>query len=261
MDPVPDILSVKGLTLKSRGQTLILDNINFNLRAGEKLAVIGPNGSGKSSLLQAIIRERLPLEGAIRLQDRALHALPAGDRARKIAFLAQNDVPDLRLSLEDYVALGRLPHGERAASKAEKNIVNQTIEETGLTALRHRQLGQLSGGQRQRAALARALAQSPSLLLLDEPTNHLDPPGRSALLALVKSKAIAVIAVLHDLTIAEEFADRVLVLNEGKQIICDVPEAALQTRIIFPVFGMRSFSVRHPANGKALRIFEVPHCA
>ncbi|WP_116397605.1 ATP-binding cassette domain-containing protein, partial [Klebsiella quasipneumoniae] len=88
-------------------------------------------------------------------------------------------------------------------------------------------LGRLSGGQRQRAALARALAQSPDLLLLDEPTNHLDPPGRSALLSLVKNKDISVIAVLHDLPVAEAFADRILVLNESRQVACGTPEAVL----------------------------------
>ena len=109
--------------------------------------------------------------------------------------------------------------------------------------------------------LARALAQSPDLLLLDEPTNHLDPPGRSALLSLVKNKEIAVIAVLHDLPVAEAFADRILVLNESRQVACGTPEAVLQTPVILPVFGMNSFKVAHPVSGKTLRIFDVPHCA
>ncbi len=184
---------------------------------------------------------------------------PAAERAKSIAFLAQNDSPDLRLSVEDYVALGRLPHGARSA--AGKRIVDEAIGETGLAPLRHHPLGRLSGGQRQRAALARALAQSPDLLLLDEPTNHLDPPGRAALLSLVKNKDIAVIAVLHDLPVAEAFADRILVLNESRQVACGTPEAVLQTSVILPVFGMNSFKVAHPVSGKTLRIFDVPHCA
>ncbi len=105
------------------------------------------------------------------------------------------------------------------------------------------------------------MAQSPDLLLLDEPTNHLDPPGRSALLSLVKNKDIAVIAVLHDLPVAEAFADRILVLNESRQVACGTPEAVLQTPVILPVFGMNSFKVAHPVSGKTLRIFDVPHCA
>ena len=259
MNPIHDILHVDGVSLTGHGGALILDNIHFALRSGEKLAVIGPNGSGKSSLLRTLIGETRPDSGDIYWRGRALSNWSAAERAKSIAFLAQNDLPDLRLSLEDYVALGRLPFGEQPA--AAKRIVDQTIEETGLGPLRRHPLGRLSGGQRQRAALARALAQSPDLLLLDEPTNHLDPPGRSALLSLVKNKDIAVIAVLHDLPVAEAFADRILVLNESRQVACGTPETVLQTPVILPVFGMNSFKVAHPVSGKTLRIFDVPHCA
>ncbi len=259
MNPIHDILHVDGVSLAGHGGALILDNIHFALRPGEKLAVIGPNGSGKSSLLRTLIGETRPDSGDIYWRGRALSNWSAAERAKSIAFLAQNDLPDLRLSLEDYVALGRLPFGEQPA--AAKRIVDQAIEETGLGPLRRHPLGRLSGGQRQRVALARALAQSPDLLLLDEPTNHLDPPGRSALLSLVKNKDIAVIAVLHDLPVAEAFADRILVLNESRQVACGSPEAVLQTPVILPVFGMQSFNVAHPVSGKTLRIFDVPHCA
>ncbi|CVE54717.1 Probable siderophore transport system ATP-binding protein YusV [Serratia marcescens] len=259
MNSVRNILHVDGVSLTGHGGALILDNIHFALRAGEKLAVIGPNGSGKSSLLRALIGETRPDSGGIHWRGRALSEWPTAERAKSIAFLAQNDSPDLRLSVEDYVALGRLPHGARSA--AGKRIVDEAIGETGLAPLRHHPLGRLSGGQRQRAALARALAQSPDLLLLDEPTNHLDPPGRAALLSLVKNKDIAVIAVLHDLPVAEAFADRILVLNESRQVACGTPEAVLQTSVILPVFGMNSFKVAHPVSGKTLRIFDVPHCA
>lgn len=256
-----DILRVDGASLRARTGELILDDIHFTLCAGEKLAVIGPNGSGKSSLLRTIIGETRLNEGDIFWKGKPLRGVPVSERARSIAFLSQNDVPDLRLTLEDYVALGRLPHAENSGAAEDQRIVDDAIRETGVAPLRHCPLGRLSGGQRQRAALARALAQSPELLLLDEPTNHLDPRARSALLSLVKSKGIAVIAVLHDLTVAEAFADRILVINESHQVICDVPDAALQTRVIFPVFGMTCLHTVHPVSGKILRIFEVPQFA
>ncbi|MCS7331008.1 ABC transporter ATP-binding protein, partial [Klebsiella pneumoniae] len=103
------------------------------------------------------------------------------------------------------------------------------------------------------------LAQTPDLVLLDEPTNHLDPPGREELLSLVKNKGIAVVAVLHDLTLTESFADRVLLLSQGQSVICDTPEKVLVSEYLYPVFGLTSFTVPHPHTGKALRIFEVPH--
>ncbi|EOV9018280.1 ABC transporter ATP-binding protein [Cronobacter muytjensii] len=258
MNAVPDVLHITGLTLRSREQGLILNDLNVSVGKGEKLAVVGPNGSGKSTLLRLLISDATPDAGLILLEGRPLEAFSPTARARKIAYLAQHDAPDPRLTLEEYVALGRMPFAD---SKNARRIVDEIIEETGLAALRQRLLGTLSGGQRQRAALARALAQSPALLLLDEPTNHLDPPARAALLSLVKSKGIAVIAVLHDLAAIDDFADRVLVLHQGRQVACATPDIALQTSTIFPVFGMQSFSVRHPLDGRSLRIFDVPRCA
>lgn len=257
----PAILHVAGLSLIARRGTTILDDIRFTLRPGEKLAVIGPNGSGKSSLLRTIIGDVRPDKGKLYWQGTPLRQLSPQERARNIAFLSQNDTPDMRLTVEEYVQLGRLPYRESPSSAQGRRIVESVISDTGLKPLRHRQLGDLSGGQRQRAALARALAQSPTLLLLDEPTNHLDPLARTELLALVKRAEVAVIAVLHDLAAAEAFADRMLVLHHGKQMICDVPEAALHPNVSYPVFGMTSFRVAHPVSGKALRIFEVPHRA
>ncbi|MCL0160351.1 ABC transporter ATP-binding protein, partial [Klebsiella pneumoniae] len=90
---------------------------------------------------------------------------------------------------------------------------------------------------------------------------HLDPPGREELLSLVKTKGITVVAVMHVLTLTESFADRVLLLSQGQSVICDTPERVLVSEYLYPIFGLTSFTVPHPHTGKALRIFEVPHCA
>ncbi|MBY5130602.1 ABC transporter ATP-binding protein [Klebsiella pneumoniae] len=234
-------------------------HVHFAVKAGECLAIIGPNGSGKTSLVRAISQELTHLKGDILLRGRSMSALSRQQRARLVAVLAQNDTPDTRLSLEDYVALGRIPHAGDVPRNVHDAIVANAIKETGLQRLRRRSLLSLSGGERQRAALARVLAQTPDLVLLDEPTNHLDPPGREELLSLVKNKGIAVVAVLHDLTLTESFADRVLLLSQGQSVICDTPEKVLVSEYLYPVFGLTSFTVPHPHTGKALRIFEVPH--
>ncbi|WP_159567287.1 ABC transporter ATP-binding protein [Budvicia diplopodorum] len=258
MTSTPVTLSLTDVTLLSRRNEQILGHITFTVNQGETLAVVGPNGSGKSSLLHTIIRQQSHDLGDINLNGQPLNTLPARERARQIAFLSQTDVPDFRLTLEDYVALGRLPHAGKLSPVKEQQIIHAAIEDTGVQAFKHRPLSQLSGGQRQRAALARALAQMPSLLLLDELTNHLDPSGRVELLSVVKSRGIAVVAVLHDLQLAQAFADKVLVLCKGKQVICDIPDRALHSGILFPVFGMTSVDVSHPENGKILKIFEIP---
>lgn len=255
------VLSVDIRSSGRPGGGRLLSDIRFTIKTGECLAIIGPNGSGKSSLLRAISQELTPLHGDIRLRGRSLSALSPQQRARQVAVLAQNDTPDLRLSLEDYVALGRIPHAGRVPRHEDDAIIASAIKESGLQHLRRRSLLALSGGERQRAALARVLAQTPDLVLLDEPTNHLDPPGREELLSLVKSKGMAVVAVLHDLTLTGSFADRVLLLSQGRSTICDTPDKVLISEHLYPVFGLTSFTVPHPETGRALRIFEVPHCA
>lgn len=258
---VDNVLDVTIQTLSSPGGTTLLSDVCFDARAGECLAVIGPNGSGKTSLLRAIGSELTHLKGDIRLMGRTVTALTRQQRAKQVAVLSQHDAPDLRLSVEDYVALGRIPHARDAPRHIHDAIVDDAIRETGLQRLRERSLFALSGGERQRAALARVLAQTPKLVLLDEPTNHLDPPGRVELLSLVKNKGITVVAVLHDLTLAESFADRILLLSRGRSVVCDVPEKVLVSEHLYPIFGLTSFTVAHPHTGKSLRIFDVPRCA
>ncbi|WP_195439145.1 ABC transporter ATP-binding protein [Klebsiella oxytoca] len=252
------VLSVNIASLPRPGSGALLTDIHFHARKGECLAVIGPNGSGKTSLLRAIDQQLTTREGEIRLNGRSVSALTRQQRARQIAVLAQNDAPDMRLALEDYVALGRIPHAREMSRRDHDIIVTRAINDTGLQRLRTRTLSALSGGERQRAALARVLAQSPELVLLDEPTNHLDPPGRVELLSLVKNQGITVVAVLHDLSLVESFADRVLLLSQGRAAAWDVPERVLISEQLYPVFGLTSFTVPHPETGKALRIFEVP---
>lgn len=255
---VDPVLSVNIESLPRPGGGELLSGIHFNAAKGECLAVIGPNGSGKTSLLRAIDQELTLRDGDIRIFGRSIATLTRQQRAQQIAVLAQNDAPDLRLALEDYVALGRIPHARDMSRREHEAIVTRAINDTGLLKLRKRSLSALSGGERQRAALARVLAQSPKLVLLDEPTNHLDPPGRVELLSLVKSQGITVVAVLHDLSLIESFADRVLLLSQGRAVAWDVPERVLVSQRLYPVFGLTSFTVPHPETGKALRIFEVP---
>ncbi|AJZ88903.1 ABC transporter ATP-binding protein [Cedecea neteri] len=230
--------------------------INFQLLKGERLSVIGPNGSGKTSLLRALSQE-LKAEGEITLAGRPLNKLDSLLRAKLVAVMSQNDLPDLRLSIEDYVALGRLPFARDMPEPEHRCIVCGAMKEVGVLGMRHKSLACLSGGERQRAILARTLAQTSRLLLLDEPTNHLDLAAREELLMLVKARGTTVIAVLHDLNLIEGFADKVLILSAGQQQAFNVPDAALKTEILRPVFGLDSFTVDHPGQqGRRVRFFE-----
>lgn len=258
---IPDVLSIEHLSIRTQRNNLLVRGVNFQLSSGECLAVIGPNGSGKSSLLRALTSELAPSEGSILLNGQPLANFSRQERAKHIAIVAQDDPPDPRLSVEDYVALGRIPHHHCCTPIHHRRCIEQALVDTKLENLRHRLIGSLSGGEKQRAALARAFAQTPQLLLLDEPTNHLDPLSRATLLALVRSKGISTIAVLHDLPLVEPFADRILVMQKGRLVVWGYPEIALSAQIINRVFGMESYTVTHPITGNPLRIFEAPLCA
>lgn len=251
-------LSVHQLYYRAPGGGPQLTNISFDLPAGQRLAVIGPNGSGKSTLLCALMGALKACHDQVFLGGVPFSHLSPATCARKIAYLAQQDEPDLRLRVIEYIALGRLPWAGASTPLQDSQSIERALALTGLMSLSRRRLATLSGGERQRAALARALAQSPDLLLLDEPTNHLDPAGRNTLLARVKKLGISVIATLHDLSAIDRFADRVLLLKNGAQAAYGTAEQVLTTACLRPVLGMESFIVPHPVNGAPLRIFDTP---
>ena len=252
------LLALQGLSVHARGGKVLLDGVSLSVRAGECLAVIGSNGSGKSSLLRTLVGELSPSSGQMLFQGKPLAQMGRQSRAQAVALLAQNDVADARLSVAQYVALGRIPYAGQENDSQQEQIVAQALADTGMQHLQQRRLGQLSGGEMQRAALARALAQTPQLLLLDEPTNHLDPLARASLLGQVKRKGIAVIAVLHDLALVAPFADSVAVIAQGRLVRWGTPEQVLASDCIGSVFGMESFVIPHPRTGRPFHIFDVP---
>ncbi|MCG8709482.1 ABC transporter ATP-binding protein [Brenneria sp. 4F2] len=250
------LLQLKNVTVADAHHPPRLSNISFSISSGERLALIGPNGSGKSTLLRTLTCEQKPATGNVYLNGRDISTFSRQERAKRIAILAQSDTPDLRLQVEEYVALGRLPHHGDCTPEQDYHIIEQCLADSGLLALRRRLLGTLSGGERQRASLARAFAQTPQLLLLDEPTNHLDPLARAHMLALVRQRGVTTLAVLHDLPLIEPFADRVAVLQHGRLVRWGTPEYALSPDCVRSVFGFNSFTVTHPVTGAPLRIFE-----
>jgi iron complex transport system ATP-binding protein len=251
-------LSCEDVSVRSADGYTLLDGVSLSIAQGERLAVIGPNGAGKTTFLRLLTGYVTPARGSIRLNSLPLEKLTRLERARCLAVVNQIDQPDPRLTVREYVALGRLPHHGRQTSQQERDIVSSAMAKTGLIGLEARTIGSLSGGERQRAALARAIAQEPSILLLDEPTNHLDPRARADLLSLVRDLGITVIAVLHDLMLVSPFADQVAVLKAGRLIAHDRPDRALASPIVRNVFDMVSFPITNPATGRTSLAFDVP---
>ena len=215
------VIQAEELSLLLGGRRVV-DRVSAVMAAGQWIAIVGPNGAGKSSLLSLLAGLRRPQAGQVRLRGRPLSGWAAGERARQIAWMAQQGEAEGEIAARAVVRLGRLPHHGLlgAPGPADEAAVDAAMAETECSAFARRRLSELSGGERQRVLLARALAVQAPVLLLDEPTAHLDAPHQRALLRSVAQRAqagAAVAVVLHDLTLALA-ADRVWLMNRGRLV-------------------------------------------
>lgn len=253
-------LAIAGLTVRY-GREVVLGNLSLQIADGEFVALVGPNGSGKSTLIRAISGAVPVAAGQIEVSDRSMAApldlrrLGAPERARLIAVLAQETKVDFAFSAQEVVGMGRLPYVGRfqRETAADWAIVRQAMDQTCTTHLADRPITALSGGERQRVLFARALAQEPKLLLLDEPTAHLDMAHSVELLSLVRrrnqSEGLTVVAVLHDLNLAAQVADRIVVLHQGEIAADGAPRAVVTPDLIAQVWGTAVQVVGHPVSG------------
>jgi iron complex transport system ATP-binding protein len=255
-------LRCEGLTLRLGGR-VVVDGVSLALRRGQWAAVVGPNGAGKSSLLALLAGLREADAGRVWLHGRALGELPPRERARQLAWLAQQEQggAEAEMAAIDIVRLGRLPHHGLigAPGAADDAAVQRALIETEALALAGRRLAELSGGERQRVLLARALAVEADVLLLDEPTTHLDAPHQRALLRGLAARArdgAAVAVVLHDLTLALA-ADRVLVMAAGRLVADGAPADATLRAALQAVFD-EAFTIEPVIRGGATRWVAVP---
>ena len=251
-------LAARGLGYRVAGGVSLVTGIDLSIQAAECLAIVGPNGAGKTTLLRLLSGRLTPSEGMVTLDGAGLRSLRPLERALRIAVLVQRENSDPRLTVREYVALGRIPHHGKVGADTHAAAIARAIEQCGLDGLAARTLVSLSGGERQRAGIARALAQEPSVLFLDEPTNNLDPRARSDLLDLARGLGITVVAVLHDLPLVAPFSDRVAVMMGGRLVAHDTPDAALTPSVVSEVFRLDVVSVAHPRDGRKLMFFEAP---
>ena len=199
--------------------TPVLHDISVQFSAGRWTSIVGPNGAGKSTLLK-VLAGVLPHDGRVELFGEVMSQIAPRERAKKLAWLGQNEASADDLTVFDVAMLGRLPHQAwlAAPNQADLAAVEQALRSTQAWEWRGRALGQLSGGERQRVLLARALAVQADVLLMDEPLANLDPPHQSDWLALVRqlvAEGKTVVSVLHETTMALQ-ADDMLIMAAGR---------------------------------------------
>ena len=250
MSGVTPPVSVSDLSYTVAGREL-LHKLKFHLQSGEMLVILGRNGAGKSTLLKHLTGE-LGKDG-IELFGQSLREIRPAEAAKRRAVLPQQTPVSFAYEVLDVVLLGRIPHAQRETAE-DRAIALACLERVGLAGYETRNIQTLSGGEQQRVHLARTLAQlhgvqGERVLLLDEPTASLDLAHQHATLRLARElcrEGVGVLAVLHDLNLAAQYADRVLVLSEGHIISCDHPTAALTCDTIHAAYGHEVVVTKHP---------------
>ena len=230
-----------------------LHGVSAHLAPGKLTAIIGPNGCGKSTLMKCAVGLMKPSGGEILLNGQPLSVIPEKERARHLSYMPQSRIaPDI--SVRHLVIHGRYPHLKWGQSlrREDREIVQAAIERVKLGALVNRPVSRLSGGERQRAYLAMMLAQQTAVMLLDEPTAYLDLSSQFALMELLRAlcrEGRSVILVLHELSLALEYTDSLLLMERGRLVAAGSPEEVYRSGKIQRIF---SIDVRRTSDNKYL---------
>lgn len=233
----------------------VLERVSFRIAAGELVGLVGPNGAGKTTALRVAAGLLPPESGEVLLDDLPIKRLKPVALARRRAVVPQFPTLPSFYSVREVVTLGRTPHipffGRESA--ADREVVERVMAEVDIGRFAARSVDELSGGERQRVAIARALAQEPALLILDEPTASLDLLHQRTTLAILERRTagagLACVVALHDLSLAAQFCDRVILLAEGRVVADGAPGEVLRADLLASVYGTSLRVVAHPDTG------------
>jgi len=237
------------------GSLPVLHAVSLEVERGGILAIVGPNGAGKSTMLKVAGGSLPPAAGTIELLGRRLASYSRRELARIVATVAQDNRVAFRFTAVEIVLMGRAPHlgSFHFETRHDLAVAQAALERFGLLGLAHRPIDELSGGERKRVFLARALAQEPKLVLLDEPTAFLDLRHAAEIFArfreLCAEQGTAVIATMHDLNAAAQYADRILLLKDGTSVAYGAPGDVLTAANLERVYQIEVHVGRNPITG------------
>jgi len=233
----------------------VLQNISFRVEKGEFVGVIGPNGSGKTTLLKILYRLLAPQKGEILFELVPLKKMDRTDIAKRVAVVAQETHLLFPFTVLETVLMGRSPYLKNLVFESEKDleIAKKAMEWTKILPFSERPLDELSGGERKRVFIARALAQEPEVILLDEPTANLDIHHQidflDLIVALNRERGLTIVMASHDMNMASEFCDRLILLQGGRIYQMGTPEEVITRENIENVYGCEVWIDQHPISG------------
>ncbi len=249
------MLSVRKISI-AYGPCEVLSGISFDLVPGEAVALLGPNGAGKTTLLKALNGTLRAVSGSVELDGRPLSEFSRREIARRIAVVAQENETKFPVTVREFILAGRFASGSAFGWESEDDVraADEALEQCDLAGFADRMMNELSGGERQRVVLARALATEAKLLLLDEPTANLDLAHQAMMFRLVRERCremeYSAVVITHDLNLAAEFADKILMLSGGQVYAAGEPADVLNEGNIREVYGVRSLLDANPVTGK-----------
>jgi iron complex transport system ATP-binding protein len=253
--PAPPVFAARDVAF-GYGGAFRLDLASFDVREGEILGLVGPNSSGKTTLLRLLSKVHVPDRGEIRFRGRPLAAVSRLALAREVAVVPQEEQLAFSITVEELALMGRYPRGAGRLFEGPEDLARarEAMALAGVLELGPYPVDTLAGGERQRAMLARALAQEPHVLLLDEPTSHLDLLHQRHLVRLLRrlnrERGITVVFVSHDLNLAGELADRLLLVSRGRIVRLGPPEEVLDEAVLEEAYGCPVWVERLAPSGR-----------
>lgn len=238
------ILNVENIEF-SYDKASLLEDIDFNVPSGSFVSILGPNGSGKTTLLKNLCGLLSPRKGTISLRNRKIGSFKHKEFAKTVAVVHQSSNVGFSFSVFDTVLMGRFPYIKKLQGETTEDIkaAEEAMKSTGVWHLREKDIREISGGERQRVMIARALTQEPELLILDEPISNLDIKFQINILQvckkLNKEKGITIVTTLHDINLAGQYSDYILLLNKGKLVSQDEPKNVLTVENIEKVYEIK----------------------
>lgn len=236
------------------GKRQILDNVSMEFEKGKITTIIGPNGCGKSSLLKTVARTVTPTNGSVIFEDKPIKNYAPKELAKKIAYLPQVHMSPRDINIKTLVSYGRYPYKKFGGgiTPADREIIDETLELTGLTHMKDRLLNNLSGGEKQRAWIAMTICQQPEILLLDEPITYLDVGYQVEVLELIRELGerlkITIVMVLHDMNFTARYSNRIYVLKDQHVYDYGKPEAIIAHDNMEHVFSIDSQIIHDDKN-------------
>lgn len=249
------MLTVRNISVRY-GERAVIEGISFELRTGEIISLLGPNGAGKTTLLRALNGSVPLINGTVELDGKALGQYSRREIARQIAVVAQENETKFPVTVLDFVLAGRFANGRAFGWETSDDIAaaRRALLQCDLADFADRSMNELSGGERQRVVLARAIATDAKVFLLDEPTANLDLAHQALMFRLIRDRCreqnCSAVVITHDLNIAAEFADEILMLKDGNAFAFGSPTAVLNQQDIDDVYNVQVLLDENPASGK-----------